>query len=69
MVKPSLPAPFTGRIDSGSVSRFIHLLDNYFRIVELNDDVKIGQIAITLLEGTTYNWFTVYNNTEQWTRL
>ena len=59
IVKPSLLAPFTGRMDRVSVSRFVHLLDNYFRVVELNDDVKMGQIAITLLEGTAYNWFTV----------
>ena len=58
-VRPALPAPFTGRMDGVSVSRFIFSLDNYFKIVELNDDVKIGQIAITLLEGTAYNWFTV----------
>ena len=42
MVKPSLPAPFTGKMDGVSVSRFVHQLDNYFRIVELNDDVKMG---------------------------
>ena len=59
IVKSSLPAPFTGRMDGVSVSRFVHLLDNYFRIVELTDDVKMGQIPITLLEGTAYNWFSV----------
>ena len=42
----------------------MHLLDNCFKIVELTDDVKMGQIAITLLEGTTYNWFAVQGNTE-----
>ena len=60
MVKPSLPAPFIGRMDGVSVSRFVHQLDNnYFRIVELSDNVKMGQIAIILLEGTAYNWFVV----------
>ena len=59
MVKPSLPAPFTGRMDGVPVSRFVHKLDNYFRIVELSDDVKMGQIAISLLEGTAYDWFLV----------
>ena len=54
-----LPALFTGRMDGVLVSRFVHQLDNYFEIVELNDDVKMGQIAITLLEGTAYNWFAV----------
>ena len=28
-------------------------------LLNLNDDVKMGQIAITLLEGTAYNWFAV----------
>ena len=41
MVKPSLPALFTRRMNGISVSRFVHQLDNYFKIVELNDDVKI----------------------------
>ena len=26
-------------------------------------------MVITLLEGTTYNWFAVQGNMEQWTRL
>ena len=59
IVKPSFPALFTGRIDRVSVSRFVYQSDNYFRIVELNDDVKMGQIASTLLEGTDFNWFAV----------
>ena len=59
MVRPALPALFAGRIDGVFVSRFLHQLDNYFKIFELNDDVKMGQIAIMLLEGTTYNWFSV----------
>ena len=58
-VKPSLPVLFTGRMDGISVSRLVHQLDNYVRIVELNDDVKMGQKAITLVEGTAYNWFAV----------
>ena len=29
----------------------------------------MGQLTITLLEGTKYNWFAVQSNTEQWTRL
>ena len=41
-VKPSLQALLTRRIDSVLVSRFVHQLDNCFKIVELNDDVKIG---------------------------
>ena len=64
MVKPSLPEPFTGKMNRVSVSRFAHYLDNYFRIIELTDDVKMGQIAIALLKGTAYNWFAVQGNTE-----
>ena len=58
-VKPSLPAPFIGRMDGVSISRSVHLLENYFRIVELTDDIKMQKIAITLLEVTVYNWFAV----------
>ena len=64
MTNSSLPALFTGRMDGVSVSRFVNLLDNYFKIVELTDDIKMGQIAITLLKGTAYNWFAVQGNTE-----
>ena len=42
MVKPALPAQFIGKIDSMSMSRFVHQLDNYFKIVCLNDDIKMG---------------------------
>ena len=56
-VKPALPVPFIGKIDGVSVSRFVHQLDNYIKIVGLTDDMKMGQIAIILLEGTAYNWF------------
>ena len=59
MVRPTLPAPFIGKMDSIFVSRFVHQLNNYFIIVELKDDVKTGQTAITLLEGFAYNWFTM----------
>ena len=58
-VKPSLLALFTGRMDGISVSRFVHQLDNYFRIVELNDDIKIAWTSITLLKSTAYNCFNV----------
>ena len=51
MVKPALPAPFIGKMDRVSASRFVHQLDNYFNIVGLTDDIKMGQIAITLVEG------------------
>ena len=60
MVKPSLPAPFTGRMDEVFVSRFVHQLDNYFRIVEWTDDaLKRAKLLLLLLEGTAYKWFTV----------
>ena len=41
MVKPSLLALFVGKMDGVPASKFIYLLDNYFRIVELNDDIKM----------------------------
>ena len=59
MVKPALPAPFIGKMDRVPISRFVHQIDNYFKIVGLTDDIKVGLIAITLLEGTAYNWFAV----------
>ena len=59
MFKPALLAPFIGKMYRVSVSRFVHQLDNYFKIVGLTDDIKMGEIAITLLEGTAYKWFTV----------
>ena len=42
MFKPALPAPFTGKMDGVSVSRFVHKLDNFFKIVGLTDYVKMG---------------------------
>ena len=42
MVKPALLALFLGKIDRALVSRFVHQLDNYFKIVGLNDDIKMG---------------------------
>ena len=51
-------------MDAVLLSRFVHQLDNYSRIVESTDDVKMGQITITLLEGTAYNWFTVQGSTK-----
>ena len=50
--------------DGASVSKYVHQLNNQFRIAGLNDDVKMGQKAIMLLEGTAYNWFAVQGNTE-----
>ena len=59
IVKPAFPAPFLGKMDGVSVSGFVHQLDNYFKNVGLTDNIKMGQIAITLLESTAYNWFEV----------
>ena len=58
-VKPSLPSSFQGKMDGVSVSRFVHQLDTYFKLVDLNDDVKRGQIAVTLLDGAAYTWYSV----------
>ena len=46
-------------MDGVSVSRFVHQLDTYFKLVDLNDDVKRGQIAATLLDGAAYTWYSV----------
>ena len=59
LVKLALPEPFIGKMDGVLVSSFLHWLDNYFKTEGLTDDIKTGQIAITLLEGTAYNWFAV----------
>ena len=42
MVKPALPVPFIGKMNGVSVSRFVHQLDNYFKIVGLTYDIKMG---------------------------
>ena len=55
IVKLALSAPFIGKMNRVLVSRFVHPLDNYFKIIGLNDDVKMGKTTITLLEGTAYN--------------
>ena len=41
IVKPALPALFIGQMDGISVSRFVYQLDNYFKIVGLDDDIKM----------------------------
>ena len=41
-------------MDGTNVSRFVHQLDTYFDLVDLKDDSKRGQIAVTLLEGSAY---------------
>ena len=53
-VKPSLQAGFGGKMDGTTVSRFVHQLDTYFYLVDLKDDSKRGQIAVTLIEGSAY---------------
>ena len=68
-VKPQVPASFKGQMDGVQVSRFVHQLEVYFKIVDLQDDIKRGQIAITLLEGPAYTWYSVQGNTESWNRL
>ena len=68
-VKPSLPATFGGKIDGTTVSRFVHPLDTYFDLVDLKDDSKRGQIAVTLLEGPAYTWHSIQGNITGWVRL
>ena len=68
-VEPSLPATFGGKMDGTTVSRFVHQLDTYFDLVDLKDDSKRGQIAVTLLEGPAYTWYSVQGNVTGWVRL
>ena len=56
-VKPSLLAMFEGKMDGTTVSRLAHQLDTYFELVDLKDDAKRGQIAVTLLEGPAYTLY------------
>ena len=37
-VKPSLLSDFGGKMDGTTVSRFVHQLDTYFNLVDLEDD-------------------------------
>ena len=56
-------------MDGTTVSRFVHQLDTYFDLVDLKDDSKRGQIAVTLLEGPAYTWYSVQGNVTGWVRL
>ena len=40
--------------------------DVYFDLVELHDDSKRCKIAITLLEGSAYTWYTVQGILTSW---
>ena len=68
-VKPSLLAMIGGKMDGTMVSRFVHQLDTYFDLVDLKNDSKRGQIAVTLLEGPAYTWYSVQGNVASWVRL
>ena len=39
-VKPALPGKFVGKMDGISISKFVHQLDVYFKLVDLVDDAK-----------------------------
>ena len=56
-------------MDGTTVSRFIHQLDTYFDLVDLKDDSKRGQIAVTLLKGSAYTWYSIQGNVTGWVRL
>ena len=56
-------------MDGTTVSRFVHQLDTYFDLVDLKDDAKREQIAITLLEGPAYTWYSIQGNETSWVRL
>ena len=44
-------------------------MDTYFDLVDLKDDSKRGQIAVTLLERLAYTWYSVQGNVTGWVRL
>ena len=56
-------------MDRMTVSRFVHQLDTYFDLVDLKDDSKRGQIAVTLLEGSAYTWSSIQSNVTGWAQL
>ena len=56
-------------MDGPSVSRFVHQLETYFDLLDLKDDSKRGQIAVTLLEGLAYTWYSVQGNVTGWVSL
>ena len=56
-VKPSMPLPFHGKMDGTSVVKFIHQMDTYFDLVDLQDDKKMMQVAVTRLEDTAWTWY------------
>ena len=68
-VKPSLLASFGGKIYGTTVSSFVHQFVTYFNLVDLKDDAKREQIAVTWLEGPPYTWCSVQGNVTGWVRL
>ena len=44
-------------------------MDTYFDLVDLKDDSKRGHIAVTLLEGPAYTWYSIQGNVTSWVRL
>ena len=55
-------------MDGTTVSRLVHQLDTYLDLVDLKDNSKRGQIAVTLLEGSAYTWYSVQRNVTGWVR-
>ena len=56
-------------MDGTSVSCFCNQLGVYFKLVELTDDAKHFQIAVILLEGPAYTWYSVQGVPESWRAL
>ena len=56
-------------MDGTTVCRLVHQLDTYFDLVDLKDDDKRRQIAVTLLEGPAYTWYRFQGNVTSWVRL
>ena len=44
-------------------------MDTYFDLVDLKDDSKRGQSAVTLLKRLAYTWYSIGGNVTGWVRL
>ena len=56
-------------MDGTTVSRFVHQLGTYFDLVDLKDHSKREQIAVTLLDGSAYTWYSIQGKVTSWVRL
>ena len=41
----------------------------YFKLIDLKDDIKQGQVAVTLLDRLAYTWYSIQGNVTGWSAL